>query len=181
MLLLDYEDVPPDLLEYFEPVDIEAKRDIFQVSTRPYKAAHFAVFPPDLIRPCILAGCPQQVCGECGKPWERVIKKIGLTKHHGTNKTYQKDAKGQHGKTSVFITGQTQKNQTTGFIPTCQCNAATHPGVVLDPFMGSGTVAQVAIETGRNWVGGELNPEYIELANKRIAQTQPALPIEITL
>ncbi len=90
------------------------RRSVWTVSTKPYKAAHFAVFPPDLIRPCILAGCPPG-------------------------------------------------------------------GVVLDPFMGSGTVAQVAIETGRNWLGVELNPEYIELANKRIAQTQPALPIEITL
>jgi len=34
------------------------KRDVWTVPTKPFKGAHFAVFPPDLIRPCILAGCP---------------------------------------------------------------------------------------------------------------------------
>ena len=34
------------------------KRDVWAVATRPYKGAHFATFPPKLIEPCILAGCP---------------------------------------------------------------------------------------------------------------------------
>ena len=34
------------------------KRDVWTVATTPYKGAHFAVFPPKLIEPCILAGCP---------------------------------------------------------------------------------------------------------------------------
>jgi len=35
------------------------KRSVWTVTTRPYKGAHFATFPPDLIRPCIRAGCPK--------------------------------------------------------------------------------------------------------------------------
>ena len=35
------------------------KRDVWIVPTKPFKGAHFACFPPDLIRPCILAGCPE--------------------------------------------------------------------------------------------------------------------------
>jgi hypothetical protein len=35
------------------------KRDVWTVCTQPYKGAHFATFPPKLIEPCILAGCPQ--------------------------------------------------------------------------------------------------------------------------
>lgn len=35
------------------------KRDVWFISTKPYKEAHFATFPPDLIEPCVLAGCPQ--------------------------------------------------------------------------------------------------------------------------
>jgi DNA modification methylase len=42
--------------------------------------------------------------------------------------------------------------------------------VVLDPFMGSGTTAQVAQNLGRDWVGIELNPAYIKLIKKRVAQ-----------
>jgi len=38
--------------------DMRNKRSVWTVSTKPYKGAHFATFPPDLIEPCILAGCP---------------------------------------------------------------------------------------------------------------------------
>lgn len=49
--------------------------------------------------------------------------------------------------------------------------AGSKPGqIVFDPFMGSGTVAQVAQNLGRKWVGTELNPEYIKLQQKRTAQ-----------
>jgi DNA modification methylase len=49
--------------------------------------------------------------------------------------------------------------------------AGSRPGdVVLDPFMGSGTTAQVAEHLGRQWIGCELNPEYVTLQAKRLAQ-----------
>ena len=41
-------------------------------------------------------------------------------------------------------------------------------GIVLDPFIGSGTTASVAIEEGRNYIGIDVNPDYVALANKRI-------------
>ena len=43
-------------------------------------------------------------------------------------------------------------------------------GIVLDPFFGSGTTAVVARYLDRKWVGIELNPEYIKIANRRLAQ-----------
>jgi len=42
-----------------EPQDTKNKRSVWTVPTQPFKKAHFAVFPPDLIEPCILAGCPK--------------------------------------------------------------------------------------------------------------------------
>jgi len=77
------------------------KRSVWTVATKPLKEAHFASYPTELIRPCILAGCPEQ-------------------------------------------------------------------GIVLDPFMGSGTTALVAKENNRNYIGFELNAEYIKIAEKRI-------------
>ena len=77
------------------------KRSVWTVTTKPYKGAHFATFPPDLITPCILAGAPAG-------------------------------------------------------------------GIVLDPFMGSGTTAAVAIDNGRNYLGCELNSAYKDLQDIRI-------------
>ena len=79
------------------------KRSVWTVNTKPYAGAHFAVFPSDLIEPCILAGAPAG-------------------------------------------------------------------GIVLDPFMGSGTTAQVAQNLGRQYLGCELNPDYKLLQQKRVAQ-----------
>lgn len=52
--------------------------------------------------------------------------------------------------------------------------AASRPGdTVLDPFLGSGTTALVADQLGRNAVGVELNPEYAEIARRRISNDAP--------
>ena len=53
-------------------------------------------------------------------------------------------------------------------VETCLLAGCPEGGVVLDPFMGSGTTGMVASQMGRHFVGVELNPEYTELAYKRI-------------
>ena len=47
--------------------------------------------------------------------------------------------------------------------------------IVLDPFMGSGTTAQVAQALGRRWIGTELNRDYVAMQAKRTAQQGMAL------
>ena len=51
---------------------------------------------------------------------------------------------------------------------TCDCNAEIKPGIVLDPFFGSGTTGGVAIKLGRNFLGIELKPEYVKIAERRL-------------
>ena len=46
-------------------------------------------------------------------------------------------------------------------------------GTVFDPFTGSGTTAVVALENRRNFIGTELNPEYIKIAKARIKEEVP--------
>lgn len=77
------------------------RRSVWTVTTKPFKEAHFATFPPDLIEPCVLAGSP-----------------VG--------------------------------------------------GTVLDPFFGAGTTGLVSQNHGRNWVGCELNQDYIDIALRRL-------------
>lgn len=87
--------------------DKRNRRSVWTVTTKPYKGAHFAVFPADLIEPCILGG--------------------------------------------------------------------SQPGdIVLDPFMGSGTTAQVALQHGRQYIGCELNTEYGVLIDARLSKLQHA-------
>ena len=87
-----------------EVYTVRNKRDVWSINVKPCKEAHFATYPFELVKPCILAGCPED-------------------------------------------------------------------GLVLDPFMGSGTTALVAKGLGRNYLGIELNPQYVELANKRLYDT----------
>lgn len=54
----------------------------------------------------------------------------------------------------------------------------TQPGdVVLDPFIGSGTTAEAAIQLARDYIGMDISPEYVELARARVAEMQMGLPI----
>ena len=84
------------------------RRTVWNINTEPFPEAHFAVFPPDLVRPCILAG--------------------------------------------------TKKGD-----------------IVFDPFFGSGTVGQVALELGRRCVGVEMKSDYLEIARRRVKGVQPWL------
>ncbi len=84
------------------------RRTVWAINTQGFHEAHFAVFPPELVQVCLLAG--------------------------------------------------------------------SNPGsVVLDPFLGSGTVAEVCIEHNRKCVGIELNPDYARIARKRVTGTQRRL------
>jgi len=88
--------------------DTRNRRTVWTIPTQPFPGAHFAVMPPAIVEPCILAGAP-----------------FGAT--------------------------------------------------VLDPFTGAGTVGVVALRLGRSFVGIELNPEYVDLASRRIHDDAPLL------
>ena len=59
----------------------------------------------------------------------------------------------------------------------CKCNAGFEPGVVFDPFMGSGTVARVALDNNRRWLGIEINEEYVKIIRKRLENVNESLDI----
>jgi len=113
--------------------------DVWWLPTASYRGPHHAVFPRSLIERPIMAGCPEKRCSRCRSPWRRqTLRKLGHLALHGELR------------------------------PSCGCCAASEPGVVLDPFIGSGTTALVAEDHGRNWLGIELNPTFAQLAEERI-------------
>ncbi|OPY67644.1 MAG: Modification methylase DpnIIB [Syntrophorhabdus sp. PtaU1.Bin050] len=92
--------------------DTRNRRSVWTVATKPFSEAHFATFPPDLIEPCILAGCPEG-------------------------------------------------------------------GTVLDPFFGAGTTGLVCSRLNREYIGIELNAEYVEMAKRRIEGDVPLLNVGV--
>ena len=57
--ILRESEIPADLIEFFEPIDPAARRDVLTVATKPFPEAHFATFPEELPELCIKAGCPE--------------------------------------------------------------------------------------------------------------------------
>jgi DNA modification methylase len=71
-------------------------------------------------------------------------------------------------------------SETLGWRPTCDHDAEPVPCTVLDPFTGSGTTGVVAHRLGRDFIGIELNPEYAEMARRRIRESDPLEPKALT-
>jgi DNA modification methylase len=151
------------------------RRSVWTITTKPYSGAHFAVMPAALVEPCIKAGCPEHCCPACGVGYERITQRDRVATRPGkVTKTT--------GDSLVDGNRDPQRHITTvhtlGFTPACDCAASgTISGTVLDPFAGSGTTLAVAAELGRSGIGCELNPEYIALAERRIAASRSKTPL----
>ena len=172
------------------------KRSVWTVTTKPFKGAHFATFPPDLIEPCVLAGTSEKGCCEkCGKPWERVtIKDIEQPDGYGNMGANDGKWQGENKQSSghriqknmnaLRAAGRNHDNPfptktTTGWRSTCECGGEPVQCVVLDPFSGAGTTGVVAVQRGRCYIGIELNPEYLEMSRKRIQQAWEGITLPL--
>ena len=152
-------------------------RSVWNIATRPYPGAHFAVFPPELPERCIKAGSSEKgVCPECGAPWERTVVK-SRTFESGSgragNLPVGKNGSGLQGggETLDIRRGPVVHVETTGWRPTCANTSDPIPATILDPFGGSGTVGMVANRLSRRAILIDLNPEYLKQQMKRNAQT----------
>lgn len=151
------------------------KRSVWTVSPKPFKGAHFAAYPHELIDPCIMAATSERGnCAACGAPWSRILEPVINVKHTGAT-----DSQYPQGSTANRLAmlrqaaseqgGEyTGEKKTVGWEPTCKCGISeTVPAIVYDPFMGSGTTASAAKSLGRDYQGSELNPDYMPINEKR--------------
>lgn len=147
-------------------------RNVWSIATAPYSGAHFATFPPEIPRRCILAGTSEKgQCPACGKPWVRVTERTPME----INRTDWGEQAGTRTAASGTMT-KAPTSTTIGWQPSCPCDAGDPvPQTVLDIFAGAGTTLMVADRLGRNAIGIELNPEYATLARNRIYNDAPLL------
>jgi DNA modification methylase len=155
------------------------QRNVWSLGPEPYSEAHFATFPTEIPKRAILAGTSAKgCCPKCFAPWERVVdRKAGeYNPKEGRNRVAATGG-AISGGTERCTLGKTDQVevQTIGWQPGCKCNAGEPiPCTVLDPFGGSGTTGQVAIELGRKAVLIELNSDYVNLVRER-CNTTPGL------
>lgn len=152
------------------------RRSVWTVATQPYKGNHFATFPEALIEPMILAATSASGhCPECGKGWTRITEQSTkfCSGYGAAGRTADEVNAGgewagkQHGDNLKL--GPVIATTTIGWQPSCDHAHTPVPGVVLDPFFGSGTTGQVALRHRRKYIGIELNASYEELQTKRCA------------
>lgn len=113
--------------------------DVWPIGTASFHGEHFASFPARLVERPLLATCPERTCEECGLPWQR---------------------------SKQFLHGRMLAVGTLN--AACECQTSWQPGVVLDPFIGTGTVALVAEQHGRDWIGIEINPRFAAMTEQRV-------------
>jgi CheY-like chemotaxis protein len=102
--------------------------------------AHFATFPLVLAQRMVLAGTPEARWSGCRAAYQRPVKRLGAL------------------ATRLAL------------LRMCDVDAPSDPGLVLDPFLGSGTTAIAAENLRRDWPGVELNLDYVALAEERIQE-----------
>jgi len=155
-------------------------RSVWRMRTIPFpsqlidgeKIDHFAVFPAELPRRCILAATSEAGnCSRCGKPWVRVVKSGELREHpqRENRKVRNKaDFDGEGYAVRESTLGLTRNTETLGWKPQCSCEAEPEPAIVLDPFSGKGTVGEVAKSLGRKAILIDISKEYCKLGKKGV-------------
>ena len=146
--------------------------DLWSIPTQPFGEAHFAVFPEALVERIIKAACPPYICCRCGKPRKRIVERKSLERYElppddPRYRPARYDKKYKQNNPQRY-----SEHYTIGWTD-CGCNAGWRPGVVLDPFLGSGTTAVVAAKLQRDCIGIELNKEYVDMAVQRLKSQVP--------
>ena len=135
---------------------------------------HFAAFPQEWPRRLILGWCPQEVCSECGEGRAPVVElDADYAAFREATGGWKPDRIADDGANRPVGTARpTPKHTITGYACACPDNTApSTPGVVLDPFAGTGTVSMVAKALGRTGIGIDLSADYLRLANWRVFES----------
>lgn len=181
MLLQQFAD-PDALEEWCELMGDQLPFETITPRNPGFKGSHYATFPVALIRPFIQAMTPRRVCVTCGEPSRRIVRKKRRKADDSTRDKNHADANPSSGFTDPAPeVGWEYDTKTIGW-STCGCPGADgldmvegwhtgegwRPGVAFDPFVGSGTTLEVALDTGRDGWGVDLDTRNLELIKRRL-------------
>lgn len=197
------------------PREFRNRRSVWTIATHPYKGAHFATFPPELARTCLLAGCPQEGkscdCDELiftplgsGSSDDPTLEtgRAGMNRPRRPNEGSRPITRREQQSYAAQMKKSPHRDEMAmaagaafaHYIRTDEAGARPLPpnlleqwlvlrwlvepepcrhgcsgtGIVLDPFVGSGTTVMVATQLGMDAVGIDLNPDYILMAEHRV-------------
>jgi hypothetical protein len=135
------------------------------LGTNAYEGAHYATFSPLLIAPMIHAMCPWKVCRVCGEPSRRIVERESTGQNNRKSRAHAEDPR-QDGAVASSEVPDYSEQRTVGWTA-CGCDS-WRPGVVLDPFGGSGTTAMVATGNARDAILIDLDGRNVVLAEQRL-------------
>lgn len=153
---------------------------VWEIATEPLNVPpelgvdHFAAFPSEWPRRIISGWCPAGVCVACGEGRRPVAQAqeppadLAWRARQGR----ERDGSNELGPSSLGVPAQDRGRVITDYACACpDSTAPTTPGVCLDPFGGTGTVAMVARALGRVGVSVDLSHDYGRLARWRVAES----------
>jgi len=165
--------LPEDLIKIKTSIEGRNLHNVWRLNMGQTKKKHYAVFPISLcIRPIAMT-CPILVNPDNTFP-ERIIEMEEYNEDRGSKRIFGKYSslkEEDNFKTGRQDTGKSytaKKPKTKGW-SNIQENAV--PGIVFDPFSGTGTVGESALRLGRSFIGVDLYKENIDIAKKRCEET----------
>ena len=158
--------LPPDLMTIETAINGRNLHTVWNVRPGQTSERHYAVFPPALCERPIAMTCPLIVSPDGSLP-RRLVEMVPYDEGRGQRCVGRSepddDRTGRHDAGRRYVP---KMPVSRGWEP-IQNGAA--PGVVLDPFCGTGTSGEVALKLGRSFIGIDLYADYVEIAERRCA------------
>jgi site-specific DNA-methyltransferase (adenine-specific) len=161
--------LPETLMDCHTSLEGRNLTNVWNVPLGQSRSKHYAVFPPALVERPIAMSCPGAVTGEGPSvrqiSWEPYVEARPCNRKIG--KYSNADSLEKSGRQDTNRPYIPRKPITVGW---SLSRLPSEPGIVLDPFCGSGTTGEAAIKMGRRFIGIELYSEYSDIAEKRCRQ-----------
>jgi DNA modification methylase len=172
--------LPEHLMKVKTSVEGRNLHNVWRVDMGQTSKKHYAVYPLALCERPIAMSCPMKVCSVCGHLESRIIEKVEYDEDRSSKRVFGKynsidsgmkksDVRQTSGRMDVGSQYIPRKPVTKGWT-SCD-HKSISPGIVLDPFCGSGTTGEVALKMGRDFIGIDIYDNFLSMTKDRCEET----------